>query len=315
MTRPIRKALVFSGFVLLAVSRPFAQSPQPPQDSSSRVEQIDGEQPAHPNDSAVPDQTICGITHVGRCFADFGEDEIGIFSSPFRLQPKDAFWLAPLGAATGLAIAHDMNAAPAVGVDASRTTTTSRVADFSSLMATGAGGAGIYFVGLAGHNPKLAETGRLGTEAVIDSGSVTMALKLASNWGRRQGEVKRDFLPYGTSNGEAGLSFPSEHATSVMALARVIAGEYPQWYVAGPAYGFAGAMSMSHMVTIRHSRSDILVGQAIGFLTGNYLLNHRALYSPGAKRRMVMQMIGSVRPMGDVGNRAFGASIDIPIGR
>ncbi|HEX5236719.1 MAG TPA: phosphatase PAP2 family protein [Silvibacterium sp.] len=316
----MRKTQVFSGFVLvlLTVSQAFAQSDALPQDSSQIMEQASLELPAHPYTSApaMNDQVICGISHLGQCIADLGKDQVGIFTSPFRLQPKDAFWLAPLGAATGWAFAHDADGAQTVGVDANRTRTANRFADFGSFVATGGEGAGIYLIGLAGHNPKLAETGRLGTEAVIDSGSVTLALKLMSNSQRpRQGNRQRDFWLYGASNWEQDSTFPSEHATATMALARVIAGEYPLWYVAAPAYGFAEAVGVSRMRAIRHSRSDVLVGQAIGFLTGNYLLNHRALYRPGAKRRMVMQMIDSVRPMGDVGNRAFGASIEIPLGR
>src|ERR1700751_2659245 len=127
------------------------------------------------------DQPICGINHLGRCIQDLAEDEKGVFTSPFRVQPKDAFWLAPLGAATGLAFAYDVEAAQALGVDPSRTNTANTIADFGSFPATLGESAGIYFVGLAAKNPKLAETGRLSAEVVIVSGSVTLAIKLVTN--------------------------------------------------------------------------------------------------------------------------------------
>ena len=133
------------------------------------------------NTSAQETQTICGITKLGRCLRDLGEDEKAIFTSPLRLQPKDGYWLAPLGAATGLAIAYDADASEAVGVDPSRTNTANTIADFGSFIATGAEGAGIYFIGLAKKDPKLAETGRLADEAIIDSGTVTLVTKLATN--------------------------------------------------------------------------------------------------------------------------------------
>ena len=60
-------------------------------------------QSALPNAPAQNDEDICGITHVGRCLKDLGQDEVGIYTSPLRVKPKDAYWLAPLGAATGLA--------------------------------------------------------------------------------------------------------------------------------------------------------------------------------------------------------------------
>lgn len=260
-------------------------------------------------------EPICGITRLVRCIQDLGEDEKAIFTSPLRIQPKDAYWLAPLGAATGLAFAYDVDAMQAAGEDASRTNAANKIADFGSFLATGAEGAGIYFIGLAGKNPKLAETGRLGAEAVIDSGSVTLVAKLVSNRQRpRQGNGQGDFWPYGTDHWEWDSSFPSDHATATMALARVIAGEYPHWYVLLPAYGFAETVSISRILANEHFPSDVLVGQAIGFLTGSYLLNHRALYRPG-RQSMAARVIDSASPIADARTRTLGASIQIPLGR
>jgi membrane-associated phospholipid phosphatase len=268
------------------------------------------------NTSAQETQPICGITQLGRCIRDLGEDEKAIFTSPLRLQPKDGYWLAPLGAATGLAIAYDADASEAVGVDASRTSTANKIANFGSFWATGAEGAGIYFVGLAKKNPKLAETGRLADEAIIDSGAVTLVTKLVTNRQRpRQGNGHGDFWPFGTQHWEWDSSFPSDHATASMAMARVIAGEYPHWYVMAPAYGFAETISMSRIFANQHFPSDILVGQAVGFLTGSYVLNHRSLYRPGAKKTLVSKIIGSVNPIADVRTRTLGASMEIPVGQ
>ena len=268
------------------------------------------------NPSAQEAQPICGITKLGRCIRDLGEDEKGIFTSPLRLQPKDGYWLAPLGAATGLAIAYDADAAETVGVDPSRTNTANKIADFGSFITAGAEGAGIYFIGLAKKDPKLAETGRLADEAIIDSGSVTLVTKLVTNRQRpRQGNGRGDFWPYGTQHWEWDSSFPSDHATASMALARVLAGEYPHWYVMVPAYGFAETISMSRIFANQHFPSDILVGQVVGFLTGSYVLNHRSLYRPGAKKTLASKLIGSVDPIADPRTRTLGASLEIPVGR
>jgi hypothetical protein len=261
-------------------------------------------------------QPICGITKLGRCIRDLGEDEKAIFTSPLRLQPKDGYWLAPLGAATGLAIAYDADASEAVGVNPGRTNTANKIADFGSFIATGAEGAGIYFIGLAKKDPKLAETGRLADEAIIDSGTVTLVTKLASNRQRpRQGNGQGDFWPYGTQHWEWDSSFPSDHATASMALARVIAGEYPHWYVMVPAYGFAETISMSRIFANQHFPSDILVGQAVGFITGSYVLHRRSLYRPGAKKTLASRIIGSVNPIADARTRTLGASMEIPVGQ
>jgi membrane-associated phospholipid phosphatase len=261
------------------------------------------------------DKVICGISQLGRCIQDLAEDEKGIFTSPLRVQPKDAYWLAPLGAATGLAFAYDTDAEQAAGVDPSRANISNKISDFGSFWATGAEGAGMYFLGLARKNPKLAETGRLGAEAVIDSGSVTLAAKLLSNRQRPlQGNGQGDFWPNGIDHWEWDSSFPSDHATASMALARVIAGEYPHWYVMVPAYGFAETVSISRILANQHFPSDVVVGQAIGFLTGSYVLNHRALYRPG-KETMAARLAGSIRPITNPRTQALGASIEIPVGR
>ncbi|MGH9615347.1 MAG: phosphatase PAP2 family protein [Acidobacteriaceae bacterium] len=271
---------------------------------------------SNPNGSKQDSEIICGIAHLGRCVRDLGEDEKGIFTSPMRLQPKDAYWFAPMGAATGLAFAYDADAEQTEGVDANRTNAANKVADFGSFWVTGAEGVGIYFAGLAQKNPKLAETGRLGAEAIIDSGTVTLAAKLVSNRQRpRQGNGQGDFWPYGVQHWEWDSSFPSDHATASMALARVVAGEYPRWYVAVPAYGFAEVIGVSRILANQHFPSDILVGQTIGFLSGCYVLNHRSLYWPGAKKSLASRVIGSVNPIADPRTRSLGASIEIPLGR
>ncbi|MGC1783790.1 MAG: phosphatase PAP2 family protein [Acidobacteriaceae bacterium] len=272
--------------------------------------------PSQPSASTQDDKPICGITRLGRCIEDLGEDEKGILTSPLRLQPKDAYWLAPLGAATGLALAYDADAAQAAGVDVNRANIANKIADFGSFWATDAEGAGIYFIGLAQKNPKLAETGRLSAEAIIDSGTVTLATKLVTNRQRpNQGNGRGDFWPFGTEHWEWDSSFPSDHATATMALARVISGEYPHWYVMVPAYGFVEMVSISRILANQHFPSDILVGQAIGFLIGSYVLNHRALYRPGAKKTLAAKLIGSVNPIADPRTRTLGASMEIPFGQ
>lgn len=262
------------------------------------------------------DNPVCGISRPGLCLQDLGKDEAGIFTSPLRLRPKDATWLAPLGVATGLAFTYDPGAAKAAGVDASRTATADQVARFGSFVAAGAEGGGIYFLGLAKRDPKLAETGRLGVEAVIDSGTVTLVTKLATNRQRpRQGDVQGDFWPYGTDHWEWDSSFPSDHATATMALARVISGEYPHWYVVVPAYGFAEAVGVSRLLANQHFPSDVLVGQAIGFLAGSYVLNHHALYRGGTRPTLATKMAGSIHLVADPRTGMLGASVEIPMGR
>lgn len=266
-----------------------------------------------PNAPVPATNSLCGITNLGRCIKDLAEDDVGIFTSPMRLKAADVYWLAPLGAATGLAVAYDADAVSAAGFDPGRRNTANTISDFGSFYASGAEGAAIYFAGLAKRDPKLAETGRLGAEAVIDSGTVALAGKLVSNRELpTDGDHKGHFWPNGTESWRWDSSFPSDHAASSMALARVIAGEYPRWYVMAPAYGFAETIGVSRILANAHFPSDVVVGQAIGFLTGSYVLDHRALHR-GGKASLAARILESATPIASQQMHSLGASVEIPI--
>jgi membrane-associated phospholipid phosphatase len=310
------------GFILLilSASQTLAQSSLTPDNDKVEQSSTNSSSPGTTvrtgNSTPSSVYPICGISHLVRCLQDLGEDERGIFTSPLRVQPKDTYWLAPLGAATGMAFAYDPDAAQAVGIDASRSNEANTIAGFGSFYATGAESAGIYFLGLAKKNPKLAETGRLSAEAILASGTVTLVTKMASNRQRPlEGDGQGHFWADGISHWKFDSSFPSDHATASMALARVVAGEYPHWYVVLPAYGFAESIGISRILANQHFPSDVLVGQAIGFLSGGYVLSHRSLYRPSARRTLTSELLDSLNPIGDPRTRTVGASLEIPLFR
>jgi membrane-associated phospholipid phosphatase len=277
--------------------------------------QSDGSSPSTANPVAQTGQPICGFKHLSICIANLGEDEKGIFTSPLHVQPKDAYWLAPLGAATGLALAYDGDASSTLGHDQSRINTAGNISQIGEFWATGGESAGIYFLGLYRQNPKLAETGRLAAESILSSGSVTLVTKLATDRQRpREGNGQGDFWTNRPAGWTWDSSFPSGHATASMALARVIAGEYPHWYVMLPAYGFAETVSIGRVLALAHFPSDVIVGQTFGFLSATYVLNHRSLYRPGAKKTLTSRLLGSVSPVMDPRTHTLGATMEIPLG-
>jgi tetrahydromethanopterin S-methyltransferase subunit E len=97
------------------------------------------------------------------------------------MHPRDAFWLVPFAAGTGVALHYDAQGQQELGIDKGRIDTSNVISGFGSAYATLGGAAGLYFIGLGTHNEHVAETGRLGAEAVIDSLLVVEALKLATN--------------------------------------------------------------------------------------------------------------------------------------
>ena len=144
----------------------------------------------------------------------------------------------------------------------------------------------LYLLGAATHNDHLRETGVLGAEAVIDASLVAGALKLATNRERPDvGSGTGGFWPHGPSDYSVTTSFPSAHAASSWALARVISDEYKGWPVKLGAYGFAAAISASRITARRHFPSDVVVGGTLGYLIGGYVVRHHS--SAGQERKQL----------------------------
>ncbi len=208
----------------------------------------------------------------------------------------------PFAGATAVAIHYDTRALQELGTDQSRIDTSNTISQFGSTYATLAGGGTLYVVGRLTHNDHLAETGRLGTEAVIDATLVAEALKLATNRERPdEGNGTGGFWPHGTRS--FSDSFPSGHAIGSWALARVIAAEYPNRMTQFGVYAFATAISVSRVTSEKHFPSDALVGSVFGYLIGGYVVRYHATESVDSGFSFV--------PVVDVSTHTYGASIQL----
>ena len=288
----------------LAFGQTTESSAEQPRDAQSvfGTSQSPGQASEEQGQQPSTQSAICGVKHLGQCLKDIGHDQAGIWTSPLRVSPKDAFWLVPFAAGTGVALHYDAQAQQNLGIDKSRIDASNIVSGFGSPYATLGGAAGLYFLGLGTHNEHLAETGRLGGEAVVDSLLIVEALKLATNRERpNEGNGQGGFWPHGTRSYELDGSFPSGHAAASFALARVIASEYPSKPVQIAAYAFALAISASRVTARQHFPSDVLVGGTFGYLIGGYVVRHHAAESVGSGFSFV--------PVVDVSTHTFGGSI------
>jgi membrane-associated phospholipid phosphatase len=267
---------------------PSKDSIKPPQSSAAQKRQT----------------TKCDLKTFGECLKDVAHDQAGIWTSPLRLKSRDALWLVPFAAASGAAFAYDQDALRQVG------TTNKTLTDRSELISkfgsgyTTFGEAGVlYLTGVLTHNDHLRETGVLGAEAVVDASIVAGALKLAANRERPDhGDGSGGFWPHGTSDYTLAGSFPSGHAASSFALARVIAEEYPGWLTRLGAYGFATGISASRIMARRHFPSDVVIGGVFGYLIGGYVVHHHSSASQAATSYTVMPII-------DDSQRTYGLTV------
>ena len=69
-----------------------------------------------------------------------------------------------------------------------------------------------------------------------------------------------------------GRSFPSGHTTIAFAAATTVTLQYKKWYIAVPAYLWAGAAGYSRIYAGEHYPSDVLAGAAVGI--GSAYLAH-----------------------------------------
>lgn len=254
--------------------------------------------------SAVPPSETCGAKHLDLCLSDIIHDQAGIWTSPFRLHASDATWLVPFVGATAASLNYDRKAMNNLSSDQHRINVSEDISRFGSPEATIAEGIGLYAIGSFTHHDKLAETGRLGAEAVIDATIVAEGFKLATNRDRPdQGEKTGEFWPYGTNGYTTNSSFPSGHATAAWALASVVGREYMSLTPRLLAYGFATAISIARVTGRDHFPSDVLVGGGIGFLTGGYVYRHHAAH---AENSLLIQ------PLVDVRSRTAGMQAVIP---
>ncbi|WP_317898662.1 phosphatase PAP2 family protein [Aurantibacillus circumpalustris] len=63
-------------------------------------------------------------------------------------------------------------------------------------------------------------------------------------------------------------SFPSGHTTSAFAMATALSLSYKEWYVAVPAYLYAGIVGYSRMRLGVHFPTDVLAGMVLGIGSG-----------------------------------------------
>lgn len=124
-------------------------------------------------------------------------------------------------------------------------------------------------LGFARHDKQLTQNALAASGTILLNGAVTFGLKAAVN-------RPRPFVTYPDIQklSKAGShSFPSGHTSLAFSTATSLVLAYPRWYVAVPAYAWAGAVGYSRMHLGVHYPSDVLVGALVG--TGCALLTHK----------------------------------------
>lgn len=224
----------------------------------------------------APSKDECSEHSIKPCIVHVAQDEVGIVTSPLRIKPKDFFWIAPFGVATGFAIDFDAHAMRDLGVNPDREDKFKKFSDYATYAASAAPIIG-YGVGMIKHDDYLQESSILAGEATLDAIILNQGLKYAIDRERPyQGDGTGRFWPHGPSTWPDGQSMPSNHCMIVWSFARVIAGQYNAIGTKVAVYSLAGAVSASRVLSREHFPSDVIVGSTFGYLIGDYVFRHRS---------------------------------------
>lgn len=206
------------------------------------------------------------LHHTGIEAEEFGK---GVAKVPRAvIRPSNLKWELPVAGATGILIAEgDQPLANRI-----QGRSIQHIARFWSNFGLGveiASGGLTYVTGCVEHRGYLRDTGLTVLDALAAAGTADLALKLMFD---------RQFPYTRGSTGDfwgGGRSFPSGHASVSFAFASAIAHRYPnRRWLKWASYGLATGVALSRYPAKRHYASDILVGSALGYVTGAYMAKH-----------------------------------------
>jgi hypothetical protein len=199
------------------------------------------------------------------------KDQAAIWMSPAHIRNRDLAWLIPLGLATTVTITVDHQGMASSRLDDPSLNSHAETASNGLLGGFVAAPIIIYGLGHIHHDDHATETGTLAGEAMVDSLVVDEVLKAVTMRERPTLDgAKGKFFQ--TSVG-LDSSFPSTHSIVAWSSAAVIVSEYPGYMTKITAYGLATGLSVSRVLARQHFPSDVLVGSAVGWLVGRYVVH------------------------------------------
>jgi membrane-associated phospholipid phosphatase len=199
------------------------------------------------------------------------KDQAAIWTSPAHIRERDLVWLVPLGLATTVTMTVDHQAMNSSKLNHPSLNSHADTASNGLLGGFVAAPVIIYGLGHIHHDYHATETGILGGEAMVDSLVVDEVVKAVSMRERPTVDgAKGKFFQ--TSVG-LDSSFPSTHSMIAWSSAAVITAEYPGYMTKITAYGLASGLSISRVLARQHFPSDVLVGSAVGWLVGRYVVH------------------------------------------
>jgi membrane-associated phospholipid phosphatase len=198
------------------------------------------------------------------------QDQEAIWTSPARLNGSNAVGPVLLVLATAALVTTDHQVMSSHFTSASLNSH-AETASNGLIGAFIAAPVAIYGLGDLHHDDHATETGILGGEAILDGLGVNEILKFVSLRERPTLDSARGKF-FQASVG-TNSSFPSNHAIIAWSAAGAITSEYNGPLTEITAYGLATGVSISRVLARQHFPSDVLVGSAVGWMIGRYVVH------------------------------------------
>jgi len=208
---------------------------------------------------------------------NFLRDQEAIWTSPVRIREDNFLLPAALVLGTTLTISVDHQIMSSSRLNDASLNSHAETASNGLLGGFVAAPAIIYGLGYIHHDDHATETGILAGEAMVDSLVVNEVMKAVSM--RERPTVDNAKGRFFQSSVGTGSSFASTHSIIAWSSAAVIASEYDGPMTQLTAYGLATGVSLTRVLARQHFPSDVLVGSAVGWLIGRYVVHkHRKFF-------------------------------------
>jgi len=204
------------------------------------------------------------------------KDQAAIWTSPARVRDGDLPILVPLVLATTVAITTDHQAMNSSKLQNPSLNNEAVTASNGLLGGFVVAPVAIYGMGFLHHDEHATETGTLAGEAMVDSLVVDEVMKAVTM--RERPTLDGAKGKFFQSSVGLDSSFPSTHSIIAWSSATVIAEEYPGPLTEIAAYGLATGVSLTRVLGKQHFPSDVLVGSAVGWMVGRYVVHKRRRY-------------------------------------
>jgi hypothetical protein len=199
-----------------------------------------------------------GVTRISR-------DQRELYRAPF--QRSNFKWDAVVLAGTGALLATDRRIErhlPGGNVDIYGNFSNAALGGEAAALALSWG------YGIKNHNEHLKEMGSLEVEALVNTFLIYTPMQFVAGRQRPgEGNGYGDFARHHNID----TSFPAGHPMFTIAMASVVAHEYPKPWVEALAYGAAGVVMGGRLLGRDHWSSDVFVGSALGYFIGSRIFH------------------------------------------